>query len=90
MGAKQKRKRPVTMEMLTWLRRRLDAGEVGDAARWAAISVAFFSMLRLPEYLAEPAKPGAENRALLGGDANPRLEGAPAPPSAQQTKWRYT
>ena len=49
MGAKQNRKYPVTIEMLAWLRRQLGTGKVGDAAFWAAISVAFFFMLRASE-----------------------------------------
>ena len=81
MGAKQNRKYPVTAEMMRWLRRKLDTGKVGDAARWAALATAFFFMLRASEYLADTSggRAWAADRVLFGRDVTPRREGAVCP-----------
>ena len=90
-GAEQNRKYPVTVEMLAWLQERPSAGKLGDAARWAAISAAFFFMPRASEYLADPPKPWVADRALLGRDATPRRDGrARSPFSAADEVVVYT
>ena len=67
--------------MMHWLRRKLNTGTVGDAARWAALTTAFFFMLRASEYLADTSggRTWAAERVLFGRDVTPRKEGAVCP-----------
>ena len=78
MGVKQNRKYPVTVEMLRWLKRRLDTGTLDGVATWAAIVTAFFFMLRASEYLADPGRPWRDSRVLFGRDVTPRKGGEAA------------
>lgn len=69
------RKFPVTLEMLLWLHAHLK-DDVGDnATEWAALSVAFFFLLRAGEYVAVDGAPWQVGRALCGADVQARKEG---------------
>ena len=89
LGPSARRKFPVTVEMLRWLKQRLEApgpdgrDDPDQAVEWAAIIVGFMFLLRAGEYLAVTGAPWQAARALCGGDVQARREGRPIEAFAQ-------
>ncbi len=51
LGGPTKRKLPVTIAMLQWLRLRLEDGAADKAVAWAAITLGWFCRLRAGEFV---------------------------------------
>ena len=73
---KDARRRPVTIEMLRWIRRNTDPEhQFNDAAINAAVQVGFFFLLRASEYVKSEGTKLREYRGMRGCDIRPRKGG---------------
>jgi len=77
LGGPEERQLPVTIEMIEWLRGHLAGEDPDSAVCWAAITTAFFFLLRAGEYVAVDGSPWQVERALCGADVQARFEGKP-------------